>query len=176
MGETVMISKHTPSRIVWLHPVVIVLFLVMVFSACTANTGRNRGSVVKEKEYTSEGNLTYKSTTVDEQVISELQRVFENKSIEGIGIFESDNEGLARRTATNLAVAELAGQVQTLVRSDSTIYNNKDIQDVVENRVHALVNNYRIESVGYDPGTMKYRVRVVLNGESISREIEKYIQ
>jgi hypothetical protein len=171
-----MITKTNRNRCIQACRIFVLGLLVITLSSCAGPTGGSGSSVVKEKEYTSEGNLTYKSTTVDAQVISELQRVFENKSIEGIGIFESDNEGLARRTATNLAIAELAGQVQTLVRTDSAIYNNKDVREVVENRVHALVNNYRIESVGYDPGTIKYRVRVVLNGESISREIEKYIQ
>jgi len=168
-----MISNVNTKRCLYAHRLFVMGLLVMFLSSCAIPPG---SSVVKEKEYTSEGNLTYKSTTVNSQVISELQRIFENKSIEGIGIFESDNEGLARRTATNLAVAELAGQVQTLVRTDSAIYNNKDVREVVENRVHALVNNYRIESVGYDPGSYKYRVRVVLNGESVTREIEKYIQ
>jgi hypothetical protein len=182
-GETGMIIKLYCDRFMQIRLPVIMGLLVMIVSSCTdsnvvrekeyASTGNN---VVKEKEYTSEGNLSYKSTSVDAQVISELRRVFENKSIEGIGIFESDNEGLARRTATNLALVELAGQVQTLVRSESVVYNNKDVREVVDNRVNALVNNYRIESVGYDPGTYKYRVRVVLNGESLAREIEKYVR
>ena len=90
-------------------------------------------------------------------------------------MFESDNEGLARRTAINLAVAELASQVQMKVRAESVIYNNKDVRDVVENRVHALVNNYRIDLAGYDPGSNKYRVRVSLGGEELIREIEKRI-
>ena len=51
-----------------------------------------------------------------------------------------------------------------------------DVRDVVENRVHALVNDYRIDQAGYDPGTNKYRVRVSIAGETLVREMEKRFQ
>ena len=145
------------------------LFMLLIFSACSQK-------VIKETEYSPGSKVTYKSTTVEDNVVSELRRVLDRATIEGNGIFESDNEGLARRTAINLAVAELAGQVQTLVRSESTIYNNKEVRDIVENKVHALVNNYRIDTAGYDSGTKKYRVRLSISGEIIRREIEKYVK
>lgn len=132
--------------------------------------------ITKETEYTSDGRVSYQRTMVNDEIISQLRRVFQNRTIEGIGIFENANEGLARRSAINLAIAELAGQVQTLVRSESVIYNNKDVRDVVENRVKALVNNYRIDSAGYDPGTNVYRARVSISGEELIREIEEIIR
>ncbi len=131
--------------------------------------------VVKEKELTSAGQTSYQATTVNDKLQYELRRVFDGTSIEGLGIFENANEGLARRTAIQLAVADVASQVQTLVRSETVIYNNQDVRDVVENRVHALVNNYRIDFTGYDPGTTKYRARVSVNGEQLRREIERRI-
>jgi len=144
-------------------------FIVAIFlSGCSQK-------IVKEKEYTSGGQLSYEATTVDDEVKSELRRVFEGTSIEGVGIFENDNEGLARRAAIQLAVADLAAQVQTMVRNESVIYNNSDIRDVVETRTNALVNNYRVDFTGYDPGTNKYRARVSIRGEQLRREIEKHI-
>lgn len=132
-------------------------------------------TIVTEKEYTSGGELSYQATTVDDRVKSELRRIFEGTNIEGVGIFENDNEGLARRAAIQLAVADLAAQVQTMVRNESVIYNNADIRDVVETRTHALVNNYRVDFAGYDPGTNKYRARISVQGEQLRREIEKHI-
>ena len=146
----------------------LVVVVALSISACTK-------TIVKETEYASDKQISYKSTTVDNKVIYELRKVFQKTTIEGTGVFESNNEGLARRTSINLAVAELAAQVQTKVRAESVIYNNKDVRDVVENRVHALVNNYRIDLAGYDPGTNKYRVRVSITGEDLVREIEKRI-
>ncbi len=131
--------------------------------------------IVREKEYTSGGELSYQATKVDSQVKSELRRIFEGLNIEGVGIFENDNEGLARRAAIQLAVADLAAQVQTMVRNESVIYNNADIRDVVETRTNALVNNYRVDFTGYDPGTNKYRARVSIQGEQLRREIETRI-
>jgi len=152
----------------WLYQFRTIFFFILVAAIC----GCSRTQVV-ETEMTTGGKVDYKATRIGDRTVYELRRVFENTTIEGHGIFESDNEGLARRTATNLAVAELAAQVQTKVRAESTIYNNKDVRDVVENRVHALVNNYRIDSAGYDPGSNKYRVRVSIAGERLVREIEK---
>jgi hypothetical protein len=134
------------------------------------------GEIKKEKEFTPQGNVSYKSVEYDNKIVSELRRVFDQTTIEGLGLFESDNEGLARRTAINLALAEIASQIQTLVRSESVIYNNATVRDVVDNRVQVLIHNYQIDFAGYDPGTHKYRVRTSISGESIRRVIEKQFQ
>ncbi len=147
---------------------VLIIICVMFLFSCSTKK-------VVETEYTSGGKLSYAAEKENGKIITELRRVFYNTRIEGIGIFESTNEGLARRTATQLAVAELAGKVQTLVQSETVIYNNEDVRDVVENRVKSLVQNYKIESAGYDPGTSKFRVRISISGEQISREIETKI-
>jgi hypothetical protein len=144
-------------------------WIFLMLSACSHK-------VVKETEYSPGERVAYESTVVDEKVIKELRRLFDQKIIEGNGIFESDNEGLARRTAINLAVAELAGQVQTIVRAEIVIYNDKEVRDVVENRVQAVVSNYQIESAGYDSGTNKYRVRVSISGETVRQMIEKQLK
>ncbi len=111
-----------------------------------------------------------------ETVRVEMVRRFDPLTLQGIGVFVSDNEGLARRAAINLAVADLASQVQTVVRAESAIYNVKEVRDVVENRVRALVSNYRVDSEGYDPGTNVYRARIRLSGEDLRREIERWIE
>lgn len=139
--------------------------IIFFLSSCTTKS-------VIEKEYTSSGELTSKSIKVNDETIKDIKRIFHDLRIEGTGVFESENEGLARRTAINLAVAELASQVQTKVKSESTIYNNKDVREIIENRTHAYVRNYKIESSGYDPGTKMYRVRVSINGEELIKEIE----
>jgi hypothetical protein len=154
--------------------IILVLLLgisLLLISACASSSVSTQ-----EKEYTTEGNLTYASAKVDGSVTDELRRVFQNSRLEGIGIFENENEGLARRSALSLAEAELARKVQSLVKSETVIYNNKDVRDVVETQVHALVKNYEIESAGYDPGTIKYRVKIFLYGENLLREIETRIQ
>lgn len=134
------------------------------------------GQVKKEEEFTPQGNVSYKSVEYDNKVVSELRRVFDQTIIEGLGVFESENEGLARRTAINLALAEIASQIQTLVRSESIIYNNATVRDVVDNRVQVLIHNYQIDFAGYDPGSHKYRVRASISGESIRRTIERHFQ
>lgn len=151
-----------------LNPLWIVI-LIVALTGC-------RSTLEKRTEMSSEGNTVEVTQRVNNKVVSELRRVFEGTILEGNGMFESDNEGLARRTATNLAVAELAGQVQTKVKAESVIYNNKDVRDVVDNRVKALVNDYRIDQAGYDPGTYKYRVRVVIKGEKLVSEMERRIR
>ncbi|MDZ7762128.1 MAG: hypothetical protein U5L00_17980 [Desulfovermiculus sp.] len=145
------------------------ILIAFFFAGCTTHT-------MQETEYTPSGQVSYKKKTIDDEVISELRRVFEDTRLEGEGIFENDNEGLARRAATQLAVNELASQVQTMTKSETKIWNNDKVRDVVQNKVHALVNDYRISSAGYDPGTNKYRVTVSLTGERLVREIQQRIQ
>lgn len=132
-------------------------------------------TVTREQEFTPGGQIAYERQQENQQVIYELRRVFAETSIEGIGIFENANEGLARRSAINLAINDLASQVQAITRSESAIYNNMDVRDVVETRVKAVVEGYKIESEGYDPNTIKYRVRIRIDGEQLVRQIERMI-
>lgn len=161
--------KWKGNQAIYIMTAVFAAILVLGLTSCST-------TIVKERELTSEGQTSYQSTSVNSHVISELRRVFDKTTITGNGIFENTNEGLARRTATNLAVADLAAQVQTRVKTESVIYNNQDVRDMVENQVHALVNNYQINSAGYDPGTNKYRVRVSISGETLVREINTRIE
>jgi hypothetical protein len=140
---------------------------LLVLTSCTSSI---------ERGYTPGGHKEKEVVTENGKVISLLEREFAQTRIEGKGIFENANEGLARRTAIKLAVEDLAGQVQTKIKSNSTIYNNQDVRDVVESNVLALVNNYRIESEGYDQGTKVYRVTVSITGEKIVNEFRKCIR
>jgi len=126
-------------------------------------------------EYATDGSVRSTQNSVRGRVISDLQREFRGLDLVGDGLFENSNEGLARRTAISLAVSDLAAKVQTQVRANTTIYQNRDVRDVVETNVNALVNNYQIISEGYDPGTPKYRVRVRITGEQLASEISRRI-
>ena len=141
------------------------LSVAFFMSGCTTK--------VTEKEYTQDGNLMRHTVSTNDSVRYELNRIFQNEIITGEGIFVNDNEGLARRTSINLAVAELGAKVQTRVQSETFIQNNAQVRDVVNNKVHVLVNGYTIDYAGYDPGTSKYRTKVSVTGEKLSREIEK---
>jgi len=124
-----------------------------------------------EREVSPAGNTTYAASKTNGEIESELRRVFNTVQVVGEGIFENANEGLARSTATDLAMAELAKLVQAKVQSDSTIYNQTDVRQVIMNQVNAIISNSKIEMAGYDPGTKKYRVRVSVTSESLVREI-----
>lgn len=142
-----------------------VLLVVLVGGCATTAT--------TEREYTPGGQLATERELEGNEVLRELRRVFENTILEGQGVFEHRNEGLARKAALSLAVEDLAAKVQTEVRSNTVIYQNDDVRNTVETRVDALVRNYRIDSEGYDPGTSRYRVRVSVQGETLLREIER---
>jgi len=127
------------------------------------------------REHSLSGNLAEERIERNGQVISELRRIFDQTTVTGIGVIENGNEGLARRAALALAVSDLAAKVQTEVRSNTVVYQNADVRDVVETNVHALVENYSIDFEGYDPGSIKYRVRISIRGESLVREVERRI-
>lgn len=129
-----------------------------------------------ETEYTPEGNVSSSRIKEDNKVLYELRRVFLNAVVDGEGVFVHENEGLARSTATDLAVAEMAGKVQTTIKRESVIYNQESVRQVVESQIHAICRNYQISFAGYEPGTMKYRVKVSITGEQLIREIESRIQ
>ncbi len=148
----------------------VLVVAVIVFMTSCATTE------VTTKDYSPEGNLVNQTKTTNNQIYSQLQRVFTNKVIEGIGIFENENEGLARTTAIQLAVNDLAAQVQTFTRLESSIYNNEVVRQLVETQVKALVGGYKVEFSGYDPGTFKYRVRLTITGEQLIKEIETRIK
>jgi hypothetical protein len=151
-------------------PALLLIAVTLIMTpACTT-------TVTETKEYTPGGQLQTERYEEDDSTLYELRRVFESTIIEGEGVFESDNEGLARKAAISLAVDDLAAKVQTEVRSNTVIYQNDDVRSTVETKVHALVSNYSIDSQGYDPGTDKYRVRISVRGEHLIREIKRYIQ
>jgi hypothetical protein len=125
------------------------------------------------REHSLSGSLAEERIERDGRVISELRRIFDQTTVTGSGVIENGNEGLARRAALALAVSDLAAKVQTEVRSNTVVYQNSDVRDVVETNVHALVENYSIDFEGYDPGSINYRVRVSIRGESLVREVER---
>jgi hypothetical protein len=129
-----------------------------------------------ETEYTPGGQMAYKRDKVNDDVKSELRRVFQTTSITGEGTFRSTNEGLARTAATEAAVSEMAGKVQTESKRSSVLYNNESFRSVTETSIRAIIKNYTIDFAGYDPGGEVYRVRVSVRTEDLIRAIETYIQ
>ncbi|MBL8141767.1 MAG: hypothetical protein JNM38_11690 [Acidobacteria bacterium] len=143
-----------------------VLGLCWLAQAC-ASSGASTTTV-----YTPGGQVTQRTETRNGQVVSDLHRVFDTAVLAGEGIFEHANEGLARQGALSLAQADLAQKVQTTVRGNTTIHNNQDIRTMVETSVNALVQGYGIDYAGYDPNSIKYRVRISITGERLVKEIE----
>ena len=152
--------------------IVCLVLAIFVGIGCRSSTPRYKTTTT---EYTSGGEIAEHRVDEAGLITSELRNIFDHTIIRGEGMFENANEGLARRSAVSLAVAELAGKVQTEVRSNTVIYNNNDVRDVIENSVHALVSNYEIDFAGYDPGTNMYRAKVSVRGETLIREIERRI-
>jgi hypothetical protein len=102
-----------------------------------------------------------------------LRRIFDTTVIRGEGMFDNDNEGLARQSALSLAQADLAQKVQSEVRGHTAVMNNEDVRSVVETSVNAVVRNYEIETAGYDPRSTRYRVRISIRGEQLVKEVER---
>ena len=108
-----------------------------------------------------------------DRVTSELHRIFDTTVIRGEGIFDNNNEGLARQSALSLAQADLAQRVQSEVRGNTVVMNNTDVRSVVETNVNAIVRNYEIDSAGYEPNSSRYRVRISIKGEQLVKEVER---
>jgi hypothetical protein len=123
--------------------------------------------------YSPGGTVADESVRRGDRVISELRRVFETTVIRGEGLFEHENEGLARQGALSQAQADLAQKVQSEVRGNTVIMNNADIRSVVETSVNAVVRNYDIDSAGYEPNSKRYRARISIKGEQLVKEIER---
>ena len=136
-------------------------------AACAATTA-GRTTV-----YTPGGQVADQSTLQNDTVVAELHRVFDTTVVTGDGIFDHGNEGLARQSALSLAQADLAQKVQAQVRGNTVVMNNQDVRSVVETTVNALIQNYQIDSAGYDPNTTRYRVRISVKGEQLVKEIER---
>ncbi len=126
--------------------------------------------------YTPQGTVEASSTDIGGQVISLLKRQFQDTKYTGVGEFTHANKGLARRAATQLAVAELAGKVETEVQGNSQIFNNQDIRDVVETRVHALVKNFDISNDSFDAQSNTYTIEVEITGEKIVEEFQRQLR
>jgi hypothetical protein len=145
-----------------------ILALAAASSLCACASTEGRTTV-----YTPGGQIADETTTRGNTVLSELHRIFDTTVITGDGIFEHGNEGLARQSALSLAQADLVQKVQTQVRGNTVVMNNQDVRSVVESNVNALIQNYDIDSAGYDPNTKKYRVRISVKGEQLVKEIER---
>lgn len=148
-----------------------VLLVVAFLTAC----GGNEVYRTEHTVYDGQGRVTDARADADGQVISELRRQFQDSMLTGQGSIRNSNEGLARRAATQLAVSELAAKVETEVRSNTRIYNNSDIRDVVETRVAALVQNYEIDYAGYEADLETYVVKVSLTGRRLVEEFERQL-
>ncbi len=130
----------------------------------------------RETVYTPTGTVESSQTTSGGRVISELKRQFENTKFSGTGAFTHINPGLARRSAVQLAVADLASKVELEIESNTVIRNNQDVRDEVRSRVHAIVQNYEITFDQYDTETRTHRIEVAITGKNVVREVERMLR
>lgn len=158
---------------------IVSIALALTLGVGCESTGSTSASpqTIRQTTYNTSGEVVSETVERNGKVVSELRRLFDGTVTSGDGVIRNTNEGLARRSAIALAVADLAGKVQSMVRSNTTIYQNADVRDVVETRVQALVNNYSIVSEGYDPSPNqdRYRVRVQITGEALSSEFARVL-
>ena len=146
---------------------------LVLIASCVVSASCAPVYVEKQTSYTPAGQVEENSLQLGGRIISELRREFQEVVFVGRGSIENANEGLARRAATQLALAELAGKVESRVRSSTTIANAKDVRDVIETRVAVLVQNYEIQRAGYDEDGTTYVVEVSLTGEGLVGELER---
>ena len=149
-----------------------VVFGVMVASGCSQEPVYKEVTTV----YSPGGKVSDQTSKVGETTLSELHRVFDQTAVTGDGIFENRNEGLARQAALSLAQADLAAKVQTEVKANTVIMNNRDVRSIVESNVNAIIRNYQIDFAGYDQDSDKYRVRISVRGETLVKEIERRLK
>lgn len=141
--------------------------VVVLLSAGCAST-QERVTV-----YSPGGAVADESVRRGDRVIAELRRVFETTVIRGEGLFEHENEGLARQGALTQAQSDLAQKVQSEVRGNTVVMNNADIRSVVETSVNAVIRNYEVDTAGYEPNSRRYRVRISIRGEQLVKEVER---
>jgi hypothetical protein len=144
--------------------------VALLQAACAQTTAVGTG---KTTVYTPGGEVADQTTLQNGTVVAELHRIFDTTIVTGDGTFDHGNEGLARQSALSLAQADLAQKVQTQVRGNTVVMNNQDVRSVVETTVNALIQNYQVDSAGYDPNTSRYRVRISVKGEQLVKEIER---
>ena len=142
--------------------------LILGITMCVVGLAGCASYVTERTVFTESGEINQRVVEIDGEIVSELRREFDNTSIAGLGMYQHDNEQLARRVAMQLAAAELASQVQTRVRANTRIYNVDQVRDVVDTRVDALVTNYQIESAGYEGEN--YVVELSVNGQTLVEE------
>jgi len=147
--------------------------LALLQAACAATPAKPALETAKTTVYTPGGQTADERTQQNGAVVAELHRIFDTTVVTGDGVFDQGNEGLARQSALSLAQADLAQKVQTQVRGNTVVMNNQDVRSVVETTVNALLQNYQVDSAGYDPNTSRYRVRISVKGEQLVKEIER---
>jgi len=145
----------------------LVLLAAAAAGACLSTQG-------KTTVYTPGGQVADQTITQNDKIVAELHRIFDTNVVTGDGIFENGNEGLARQSALTLAQADLAQKVQVQVRGNTVVMNNQDVRSMIESNVNAIIQNYRIDTAGYDPNSTKYRVRISVTGEQLVKEIERH--
>lgn len=150
-------------------------FLMLIMACSSTSEQRSERYETQRTVYDERGTVEGNVVESGGRVISELRRQFDETTLTGEGRIKNSNEGLARRAATQLAVSELAGKVETEVRSNTRIYNNSQVRDIVETRVAALVQDYEIDYAGYESDAETYLVRVSITGRRLMEEFERQL-
>lgn len=126
-----------------------------------------------ERTYGTDGTVTRELVTRGDQVVSDLHRAYAGIAIEGVGEFKHTSQTIARNTALNLAINDLAKRAgEVLVEEDSTLYNDQ-VRTIMRTRARNIVAGYTVVSEAYDADTAVARVVVRQEGERIASELAR---
>lgn len=149
--------------------VVVPLVLVLAAAGCAPTVHQ------VDKAWSSQGVQTTEIVRKNEQVVSELHRVLDGVVVEGRATYKHDNEAMARNTALNLAINDLAKSAgEVLSEEDTTLYND-EIRMIIRTRARNVVRGYQIAVDRYDPMTKTAEVVVRQQGERIASEMQRHL-
>lgn len=151
------------------HLTTLILFLGVVFVAGCVTTQR-------DESYSPQGTQTKKVITKNGRITYEIHRVLDSILVEGRGRFKHKSETIARNTALNLAINDLAKRVgEVLSEEDTTLYND-DVRMFLRTRARNIVKGYTVLVDAYDIKTNTADVVIRQEGERIASIMERHIR
>lgn len=129
-----------------------------------------------DRAWSPQGVQTTQTVRKNEQVVSELHRVLDGVVVEGRATYKHANAAMARNTALNLAINDLAKSAgEVLSEEDTTLYN-EEIRMIIRTRARNIVRGYQIAMDHYDPMTQTAEIVVRQQGERIASEMQRHLQ
>lgn len=149
---------------------VLIALLSMVLAGCGTTTHQ------RDREWSPTGIQTKEVDRKNEEIVFEQHRALEGVVVEGRGNFTHDNAVVARNTALNLAINDLAKSAgEVLSEEDSTVYNEQ-VRMIIRTRARNLVRGYQVAFEHYDPVTRTAEVIVRQDVERIAAEMMRYME